>query len=257
MQRRIIGYLATVNLDFRRGDRVRPRGHALTYFEAADGRVFAVYLVVPPIAIELGKYMPPMFAAHMPMPTAVDVTAMPLPPIPEEIKGGNAELERLADLRDDDLIAGGSIDPTQLDRMLMLTAEAGQSYVALYKAYVERASSATPPPEEPSYAVEDVLLSLMGEGERIEKIARLVGQLRYAVGGDDAALADETVAEMERIGRHLAEKYRFPDILAAARRPGDEGGRLTQLYLERCYKLSREEYADVARIEAEIKRLSA
>ena len=61
---------------------------------------------------------------------------------------------------------------------------------------------------------------------------------------------------MARIGRTLPEKYRVAELVAAANRPGDDGARLAQLLLERSYKLCQEEYGDVARIEAEIKRLT-
>ena len=37
----------------------------------------------------------------------------------------------------------------------------------------------------------------------------------------------------------------------------DDGAHLAQLLLERSYKLCQEDYAEVARIEAEIKRLTA
>lgn len=247
-----------MDLHFRRGDPARPRGHALAYFETADGRTYATYLVIPPVSIDLGKYMPPMFAAQMAIPTQAEVSAIPLPPIPEEVAGGLAEIDRLAELRDDDAIACGRFDPNAFDRALMAAAEAGQAYVALYRTWlaIAPAPTAVPAREESTYSIEEVLLSFEGDHERIERLAKLVGQLRYALEGGDQATVDEAVAEMERVGRHLAAKFRFDEIVAAARRPGTEGARLTELHVERCYKLSREEYAEVARIEAEIKRLS-
>jgi hypothetical protein len=62
---------------------------------------------------------------------------------------------------------------------------------------------------------------------------------------------------MERVGRSLPDKYRVGELVAAAGRDGQAGARLAELLLERSYKLCQEEYAEVARIEAEIKRLSA
>jgi hypothetical protein len=53
----------------------------------------------------------------------------------------------------------------------------------------------------------------------------------------------------------LPEKYRIEDLLEAARTPGDKGGKLAALYVDRCYRLSSEEYAETARIEAEIRAL--
>src|SRR5213595_1858881 len=113
-----------MHLDFRRGSADRPRGHALAFFEAPDGSIVATYLIVAPIEIDLAKYMPPMFAGQMPTRAAQEATAMPLPPLPEVVEGGVSSLERLADLRGDDLVACGQLDPSQIDRVLMAAAEA-------------------------------------------------------------------------------------------------------------------------------------
>ena len=249
-------YSRRVNLQFRRGAPDRPRGHALAYFEAADGRIYATYLVIPPVQIDLAKYMPPMFAGQIPAQAAAELSAMPLPPIPEEVAGGLAAIDRLAELREDDVVAAGAVDPRALDRLLLVAAEAGQAYVALYKSWQERALAAPAAPEEPGYDVDELLLSLESEHDRIGRLARLVGQLRYALDGGDRRMAAEALAEMERVGRTLPEKYRVGELVAAASRPGQDGARLAELLLERSYKLCQEEYAEVARIEAEIRRLT-
>jgi hypothetical protein len=243
-------------IEFRRGDRGRPRGHALAYFDSTDGHVLATYLVVPPIVIDLAKYMPPMFAGHLPMMSAHDVSAMPLPPVPEEIAGGLAELERLADLRDDDLVYCGRIEAGALDRLLIGATEAGGEYAQIYRDWLER-TPAVPIEETPALDVDEVMRSLMGDADRVAELAKLIGRLRYAVEVADPALQQETVAEMQRIGRHMADKYRAAELIAAAQRPGAEGARLAELHVQRCYKLATEEYAEVAGIEAEIKRLEA
>jgi len=245
-----------MNLQFRRGAADRPRGHALAYFEAPDGRLYATYLVIPPIQIDLAKYMPPMFAGQISAQAAVELSAMPLPPIPEEVAGGLAAIDQLAELREDDVVSAGAVDPRALDRLLMVAAEAGQAYVALYKSWQASALAEPAAREEPSYDVDEVLLSLESEHDRIGRLARLVGQLRYAVDGGDRRMAEEARAEMERVGRTLPEKYRVAELVAAANRPGGEGARLAQLLLERSYKLCQEEYQEVARLEAEIKRLT-
>lgn len=240
-----------MELDFRRGDRGRPRGHALAYFETGDGRVVATYLVVPPIVIDLAKYMPPMFAGQLPSLGAQEVSAMPLPPVPEEVAGGLNALEQMAERRDDDLVYCGRADFGQLDRLLMAATEAGQAYGALYREGYARLPEESPP----TFDVDEVMLSLMGEQERIASLARLVGKVRYALEVSDTALQADAVAEMERLGRHMAEKYRPADLIAAAQRPGAEGARLAELLVQRCHKLAAEEYAEVARLEAEIRRL--
>lgn len=243
-------------MDFRRGNPAEPRGHALAIFESSDGRVLATYLVVAPILIDLAKYMPPMFAGQMPSRAAQEASAMPLPPIPEEIGGGLAELERLAELRGDDLVHCGSVDASQVDRLLMAAAEAGQRYVQLYKTWLERVPAAVAPAgDAPALDVDEVMLSLMGDHDRVARLAKLVGQMRFAIEVRDTGLGDEAAAEMERIGQYLGGKYRVTELVAAARRPDEVGAQLAQLHVDRCYKLAAEEYLALAPIEAEIRKL--
>ena len=224
----------------------------MAFFESADGRVLATYLVVPPIVIDLAKYMPPMFAGQLPTMSAQDVSAMPLPPVPEEIAGGLPALERLAELRNDDLVYCGRIEAGALDRLLMGAAEAGAEYAKLYRDWLQQAP-ATPIEETPALDVDEVMLSLMGDHDRVAELAKLIGRLRYAVEVADPALQEDTVLEMQRIGKHMAEKYRAAELIAAAQRPGADGARLAELHVQRCYKLATEEYAEVAKLEAEIK----
>ena len=217
--------------------------------------MLATYLVVPPIVIDLAKYMPPMFAGHFPSLSPQDVSAMPLPPVPEEIAGGLPSLERLAELRGDDLVYCGRIEPGALDRLLIGATEAGSQYAQLYRDWIGQAPAVSLE-ETPALDVDEVMLSLMGDHDRVAELAKLIGRLRYAVEVSDPALRDETVADMERIGRHMADKYRAAELIAAAQRPGPDGARLAELHVQRCYKLATEEYAEVAKLEAEIKRLS-
>ena len=247
-----------MNLDFRIGDATRPRGHALAYFESFDGQVLATYLVIAPITMDLAKYIPPMFSAQMAAFTTQEITAMPLPPMPEPYPGGVQELERLANLRDDDLIFCGPIDPRQMERLLMVASDAGQSYVALYKSWHSRAPvTSDSSPLASALEVGDVMLSLMSEFDRITEIARMISKLRFAVETTDPAMTEDTIAEMRQVGEHLAPKFRITELIEAASGKGVTAARLAELYLERCFKLAAEEYGEIPGIEAEIKRLSA
>jgi hypothetical protein len=57
---------------------------------------------------------------------------------------------------------------------------------------------------------------------------------------------------MRRLQRYLPDKYRLDEFVGAASRPGDTGRRLAELYIDRCYKLSNEQYEDLGRIDQEI-----
>jgi hypothetical protein len=106
-----------------------------------------------------------------------------------------------------------------------------------------------------SVDVDDLLLQVMPDRDKVGRLARLTGTLRYAVEGGDARLADETLNEMQRIARHLTDKYHPTELIAAARSSEPRGAQLTELYLERCYRLVDEDYAAMADLDNKIDRL--
>jgi hypothetical protein len=243
-----------MSLQFRRGSPERPRGHAIVYFEVAEqpGRLAATYLVLSPVHFDIGKYLPPMFAGGVD-PSHLGGSYVALPPIPEPIESLSV-LERLAELREDDLIDGGKIFGG-LDRQFQATAEAVQEYLRLYEAGLK------PLVDEPATTaaidVSDVMVELMSDHVRVSELAKLTGKLRYAVDTGDARLLGETLDEMRRIGRYLPASYRIEDFLRVATSTSKEAGTLTALYLERCFKLAAEEYGEVARLEREISAAEA
>jgi len=243
-----------MEMEFERGDPGEPKGHALVYFRAADdeNKIYATYLITPPINIELSKYMPPMFASKMAFANMESISSIPLPPVPEPVKS-QAYLKKLAEWRDDDLIYAGTLDASDIERALFMASEAAQSYFKLYK---ER-----PQPileeEEAATDVSEVLYIFMSEKDRLGELAKLVGKLRYAIEGQDQHFIEETTIEMEGLGKHLPEKYKIKELLQVAKTPGEMAGRLSKLYTERCYKICEEDYIAVERIEKEIKELQA
>jgi hypothetical protein len=75
------------------------------------------------------------------------------------------------------------------------------------------------------------------------------------VEGGDQHLTRTTAAQIRRLGRLLPEKYRIDEFLEAAQRPGQTGRRLAELYVDRCYKLSNEQYEELGRLDREIEEL--
>lgn len=253
--------LKTMLLAFERGDPKRPRGHAVVYFRSTTDQntILASYVVVPPISMDFSKFIPPMFAAQLPgiLPSGPQV--FPLPPVPEKVES-MAYVEALAANREDDLIHCGSVDPMDIQRLLTLMTEVASEYGKLYESRAPIADSEPPPPSStdpdgPGVDVDELFMSLMSDSEKVNRIARLTGTVRYAVEGKDHALLDETVQEMERIGRHLANRYRVGELIEAARDPDPHSGKLAELLLQRCYKLAVEEYDALKALDAEIESL--
>lgn len=245
-----------MDLVFERGSRDRPAGHALVYFsDPSDGTTLASYLVVLPIALELSRYVPPMLASQLPIADVKSMNAVPLPPVPEKVES-RAYLEHLADLRRDDLIAAGTVSAGDVMRLMAMVGEAAQQYAQLYDDYVRRAPVETASEAELDEAtVSDVLYDLMSDQQRLAELAKLAGQLRYAVDGSDARQVEEISAEMRRLGRHLPASYEIEAFIEAVKRPGPSGHELSALYLERCYKLSSGDYAGLEQIDHQIEHL--
>ncbi len=224
--------------------------------------VWATYLVVAPIKMDLGKYIPAAFASQLSgQLSAAAPSAYPLPPVPEKFEGGLAGLERLAELRNDDLLDGGSLRMSDPLYALQPVTDIGGQYAELCTSYFASAPSAEPGrPGEPSSGsagvdVDELLLQVMPDREKVGRLARLTGTLRYAIDGGDTRLMDETVGDMERVARHLSDKYRPAELIAAARSPSPNAAQLAQLFLERCYKLVDEDYAALADIDRQIDSL--
>lgn len=245
---------------FERGDPQRPRGHALVYFRAATGSdvVLGSYIVVPPISMDIAKYIPPMFASQMAAMVPSGPSVFPLPPIPERVESLDL-IRRLAEARDDDLLDGGTVDASDVQRLLMLMTDLAGEYAGMYTTYAERlpegADSEATPEALPAVDVDDLLLSVMSESEKVGRVAKMTSTIRYAIEGDDRALLAETTIEMERLGRHLPDQYRVAELVQAAQDPAPDAGRLAELLLQRCYKLAAEEYDTLKALDLEIERL--
>jgi hypothetical protein len=250
-----------VQLRFEIGDSQSPRGHAIIYAHVSNpsGRVLATYCVVLPITFSLQKYLPPMFAAQTEgLPEAGGMSVVPVPPMLEDVNGV-AEMRALAERRGDDLCDMGTVFLNDDSQRMMFAAEAAQEYGQLYAKYSDRWPTLTPEPVSAVPAedldVEDVLAEVLSDRDRIGELAKDVGQLRYALDGNDKFLLKQTERSMRRMAEALPEKYRADQLIEAALRNDDQGARLTQLYLERAYKLLDEDYAAIPPLEQQIREV--
>lgn len=243
-----------MKLVFDRGNPQEPKGHALVYFNSAadPAQILATYIVVPPIPINLAKYMPPIFASQAALSSLESFSPIPLPPLPESVESYEY-LQNLAAARGDDLLYAGAVNSSEPQAMLHATGEAAQAYSQMYREYAQALLSQKAAQPE----VSEVLYRLMGEQSKIEELAKLTGKLRYAVDGNDRSLIEEAVREIEGLAQYLPEKYRIKDFLAAAKLPGEKGRKLSELYIQRCYKICQEDYRELGSIERQIKEWEA
>ena len=261
-----------MDLYFDRGNHDNPVGHALLYFrvDTEPDKVYASYVVTLPIKSDLTKFLPPFLASHLGALPLNDLSSFAMPPVPEPVNGVG-ELERLSQQRGDDLVYAGNMFSYDLPRMMESVTEAVSSYAELYAASGKRATVAgeggvvegesRPSIEEAeeesdrSLSVNEVLFSFMSESDKLGELSRLLGRLRFAVEGADRAAADEVGEEITALARHLPEEFRVANLLAVARDTSERSSELAKLYLDRCFRLSAGEAGEVAKLEAEIRRL--
>lgn len=249
-------------LTFEIGDSTRPRGHALVYFRSrTSSEVLATYVIVLPIKMDMGKYLPPLLASQLGgMVGGImgeGMTAFAAPPAPETVPG-MSYVENLARLRGDDLIHGGDLASSDPASAMGEAAGVAQEYHRLYQQYID---SSPVPSEESSSGpealpdVQRVVYELMGERDRLSELSKLVGTLRFAAERNDVTLLRDTEASVRTLGELLPEHFWVERLGNAAKDSSPEGGQLAQLYVERCYKLMDEDYAAVGDLERRIKEL--
>jgi hypothetical protein len=243
-------------ITFDRGDPGRPRGHALAYFRAPldPEKLYATYIIVLPISVDIGKYVPPFLASQLGNVSLSDFSAFAMPPVPEE---GNShrELVSLAEIRDDDLLDGGTIRSSGLPEMMQTVTDLVREYA---QAWADSPKPAVPLDSgdgDDSAGVNEVLYGLMNEQDRLAELSKIVGRLRFAVEGHDTDTQDDMGYEVRALSRHLPEGYHIPALLQALMDSSVRGGELAQLYLDRCYKLSNGDYAGARDLDRRIESL--
>lgn len=255
-------------LTFELGDASAPRGHAIAYFRSGTD-ILATYILILPISMDMGKYLPPLLASQLGG-MAGDLmgggmSSFAAPPVPEKVESV-AYLERLAQARGDDLIAGGSIGVGDVSAAMNEAAQVVQEYNSLYEqngaAPAQAQVDDTPQgdlraidesqPADGGTPVEHVLFELMNDRDKLSELSKLVGTMRFACERDDRVLVKETDASIAALERLLPERYWTAKVRAAAKDVSASGATLAQLYMERCYKLIDEDFSAVEGIEKQI-----
>lgn len=252
-----------MQLRFELGNPQTPRGHAIVYARGSNpaGPVLATYCVVFPIEFSIGKYLPPMLAAQIPLAGLGEATAMsavPIPPMMEEV-GSLDTLRQVAERRGDDLCDMGVVAVSDDSQRITYAAEAAAAYGQIFAEYaaswpaVTGASSAEG--DQSELDVEDVMAQVLTDRDRLAELSRFVGMLRYALEGNDLKLLAQTERSMRKLASSLPEKYRADQLIEAALRTDAQGNQLAQLYLQRAFKLLEEDYTAIPPIEQQIHEL--
>ena len=249
-----------MNLNFELGNQEEPRGHALVYFRDSVeiGRVYATYVVVFPLPINMAKYVPPFLASTMGGPPMEEISSFPMPPVPEEIDSYDLIL-KMAISRNDDLIFGGNISIQDLAISMQLVGEITQIYTELWNSTkpIGPISSATAGlqsenTEDSGADVNEVMFSLYSTADRLSELSKMMVRMRFASENNDYQLQTDTELEMKKLAKFLPDNYSLPLIIESSKDASTTGTKLAQLYLERCYSLSTGDQDNVNILEAEI-----
>jgi len=107
----------------------------------------------------------------------------------------------------------------------------------------------------------NVLYGFMGEPDKLNELSKLVGKLRFASEGwegfYDRYMIEEVESEILSLSMYLPDKYKIQAVMQSAKLWSDSGSVLTQLYLERCYKLYEQDYIELQNIEDKIEWLAS
>lgn len=251
-----------MDLIFERGDADKPKGHALVYFTAsgAPNEIWATYLIILPIKVDVAKYVPPFLMNQMGDLGPKDLSAFAFPPSPEKIPNRD-HLDELAGVRDDDILYGGALSggTDDVSSSMFTVNEMLQSYSQLYadtsSASITISGEAEDGPE--GVGINEVIYGLMSESDRLGELAKLIGQLRYAVDGSEEGMIREAEVEIELLTQHLPGDMQVPKMVAAVKAADSKGAQLADLYLKRSFHLVREAFAELGEVERRIKSLES
>ena len=247
-----------MDIVFDRGSSDRPKGHALLYFRSSSDpeEVWATYVVILPVSVDVSKYVPPFLMNQVGEIGAKDLSAFAFPPAPEQL-GAYEKLERMAESREDDILSGGTIDPTDVASAMMFVGEAVQRYAAMCSDLVEEAAKPNGEADLDSSEldVNEVMYGLMSDSDKLGELTKLIGRLRYAVDGSEGDLVRETERDISLLAGHLPENHYIPELVSAVKSSDSRGAHLADLYLQRCFHLVQEEYGKLGDIEEQIRAL--
>jgi hypothetical protein len=252
-----------MDIFFEIGNQLSPKGHAILYFWGTNqpSKLFATYIIILPIELDLIKYMPPFLANQIPNTDDQDVSAFAIPPIPEQMESYE-QMEHMARNRRDDLIFGGTIDTAQLNNMIHLVNDIVQTYSKNYResmsvAISDISTTNSQLENASSTRVNDVLYGLMNTQDKLTELSKLIGMLRFASDGKDLYQIAETQDEIAMLAMQLPESYHIRQLMEIIKDPTKHGSGLAELYMDRCYKLLTEDYLLVEEIENKIRDIQS
>ena len=250
-----------MSVEYHRGDWARPKGHAFIYLRNSldHDEVWATYVVVLPITVDLTKYVPPFLMNQIGEMDAKSLKFFAFPPAPERVAGYEA-IEQMAGMRDDDILYIGTHNPSDVTGAMGRINDTLEAYVKEYERIVGSSAGGDETPKDEAeeaegLAVSDVIYGLMSDSDKLSELSKLIGRLRFAVDGSDDRLISETETEIALVAGHLPQSHNIPQLVEAVKSNDSRSAELADVYLQRSYHLVHEDYAKLTAIEGRIKEL--
>ena len=247
-----------MDIIFERGSEDAPKGHAFVYFRSSmdASEVWASYLVILPITVDVTKYVPPFLMSQIPDASMQDLSAFAFPPAPEQLDSFE-QLQKLAEMRDDDVLFAGTFNTSDLPSMMMAAGEAVQQYTEIYNGVAGQpaavdAASSEEALEGGSVGVNEVMYGLMSDGDKLSELTTLVGKLRFAVDSNEETLMKEAESDIAMLSRHFDFDHKTDRIVEGIKQGSEDARRLTMLYVQRCYCIVQEDYITLGNVEDQI-----
>ncbi len=252
-----------MDITFDRGNEDTPKGHAFVYFRnsADPDEVWASYIVMLPITVDVSKYAPPFLMSLIPDGSMQDMSSFAFPPAPEQMESFE-QIQKLAEMRDDDVLFAGNVNTSDLPSMMLAAGDAVDKYTEMYKAVAEQAgltgaASGDAALDEGSVGINEVMYGLMSDSDKLSELTTLVGKLRFAVDSNEVALINEAEADIAMLSRHLGFDHKIDRIVEGIKQGSEDARRLTMLYVQRCYCIVQEDYIMLGNVEQQIAAIEA
>lgn len=253
----ICGYM---NLEFELGSQQECKGHAVLYFRDSNNQdeIWATYIVLLPITVEVSKYVPPFLMNQISDFGANDLSAFAFPPSPEKIES-REYIDVIANIRSDDILYGGFFDSSDIQSSMILVNEAVQKYADFYDREVIFPDSIqnVKNSDDSQLDVNSVLYEFMSTNDKLSELTKMIGRLRFAIEGKEKSLAEEAENDIESLSRHLPREYEVSKMTNAAKLSDIVGTKLTSLWLKRCFHLTQQEFSEIVQVDEEIKKLES
>ncbi len=249
-----------MDLNFDLGSQEECKGHAILYFRDSNNQneVWATYIVLLPITVEVSKYVPPFLMNQISDIGANDLSAFAFPPEPEKVES-REYIDVIANIRSDDILYGGLFDSIDIQSSMILVNEAVQKYAEYYdqEVLLENSMERIDDVNNSTLDVNSVLYEFMSTNDKLSELTKMIGRLRFAIEGNENALAQEAETDIENLSKHLPSEYEIAKITNAAKSSDVFGSKLTDLWLKRCFHLTQQEFVEIVLIDEEIKMLES